>query len=422
MQKQVALARQMPQIKYEPKVDEVREIPEFITPKERKFIRETGLFVKTKRLARDKPISKETERRVMEIYNKLMRRLVAVYEVLEPDYERFDEHVKGRGNSKGREFRKMISRIRELIDETGDDPFVFRKRTGRHLDEIEEWKTRIENLLGEANIGLIHIKAKQVKRGEKDEKIAAGYAGIVRAAELYDLKSPTRFSTFAQFQIRAAMEREMKKTLKAIRYSEDCEELQLKISRYQQRFYAKSGRDPEPEEIMKEFGLSQEKMDLLLNLPQTVMPGMIPSCLWRERISTEIGDSDQLDLEYGFFLLDEREQKIIRMRLCGENLGLDETAKRLNLSKQRIYQLQDQAVLKLRAYFAMDNDCFPDAFERLPDVEREYLRLRLGIDSLPLQVDEIERAMNLPKNGDGTAARIEKSALSNLRSYLDKQQ
>ena len=220
--------------------------------------------------------------------------------------------------------------------------------------------------LVQANLRLvISIAKKYVGQGVLFmDLVQDGSLGLIKAAEKFDYKKGFRFSTYATWWIRQTIIRAIANNSKTIRIPVHMAE---KIRRYKNiysKLSAELNREPSDEEILKELKLPKEKLFL------------IRKAMEREPISLDmpIGDEINLedyipddihatpemkiektllktDIEEILKILTTREQEILTQRFGIGNRKiqtLDELGKKMGFSKERIRQIEEKAVRKLR--------------------------------------------------------------------------
>ena len=226
-----------------------------------------------------------------------------------------------------------------------------------------------KNLLITANLRLvINIAKKYVGRGMSlTDLIQEGNLGLIKAVDKFDYTKGFKFSTYATWWIRQAIERAIADKSRAIRIPVHMVETINKMNRVQHQLTQELGRDPTPEEI-------SEKMNGVLT-PEQIQDNLSLSL---EPVSLEksINDSDDTTLEdfiedkdsetptdyansqslkeqlYSSMKnLNEREQKVLRLRYGlddNQPRTLEEVGRELGVTRERIRQIEAKAIRKLR--------------------------------------------------------------------------
>ncbi len=226
-----------------------------------------------------------------------------------------------------------------------------------------------KNLLITANLRLvINIAKKYVGSGMSlTDLIQEGNLGLIKAVDKFDYTKGFKFSTYATWWIRQAIERAIADKSRAIRIPVHMVETINKMNRVQHQLTQELGRDPTPEEI-------SEKMNGVLT-PEQIQDNLSLSL---EPVSLEksINDSDDTTLEdfiedkdsetptdyansqslkeqlYSSMKnLNEREQKVLRLRYGlddNQPRTLEEVGRELGVTRERIRQIEAKAIRKLR--------------------------------------------------------------------------
>ncbi|GAB3678905.1 hypothetical protein GCM10027589_49160 [Actinocorallia lasiicapitis] len=239
--------------------------------------------------------------------------------------------------------------------------------TREDLEWLVEDGNRAKSHMLEANLRLVVSVAKKYSdRGlSLLDVVQEGNLGLIRAVEKFDYSKGYKFSTYAMWWIRQAIQRGFADSARTIRLPVHVLELLSKLSRVERDMHQRLGREPTDEELAVEMDKSPEQVRELLRTSR--QPISLDSTIGEDG-ETRIGDliedtdspeaSDLVDrqlmadqLRRALGVLSPREAKIMAMRFGlydGTPRTLDEIGKHLGLTRERIRQLEKESLSKLR--------------------------------------------------------------------------
>lgn len=302
-----------------------------------------------------------------------------VYEVLEDQGihvipEHTDEEEKDHAKTKKKEAEISVPEgvniddpVRMYLKEIGKVPLLTAQEEIDLAKRMEQGDEAASRKLAEANLRLVVSIAKRyVGRGMLFlDLIQEGNLGLIKAVEKFDYRKGYKFSTYATWWIRQAITRAIADQARTIRIPVHMVETINKLIRVSRQLLQELGREPAPEEIAEEMGLSEEKVREIQKIAQ-------------EPVSLETPIGEEEDSHLGDFIPDNdapapadaaaftllkeqllnvldtltpREEKVLRLRFGlddGKARTLEEVGKEFDVTRERIRQIEAKALRKLR--------------------------------------------------------------------------
>ena len=239
--------------------------------------------------------------------------------------------------------------VRMYLKEIGKVPLLTAEEEIEIAKQLEAGDESAKQKLAEANLRLVVSIAKRyVGRGMLFlDLIQEGNLGLIKAVEKFDYRKGFKFSTYATWWIRQAITRAIADQARTIRIPVHMVETINKLIRISRQLLQEYGREPTPEEIAREMGISEAKVREIIKIAQEPVshedapaPAEAASfALMKEQLM------DVLDT------LTPREEKVLRLRFGlddGHQRTLEEVGKEFNVTRERIRQIEAKALRKLR--------------------------------------------------------------------------
>ncbi|MFA7468712.1 MAG: RNA polymerase sigma factor RpoD, partial [Desulfotomaculaceae bacterium] len=257
--------------------------------------------------------------------------------------------------------------VRMYLKEIGRVPLLTPEEEINLAQRMEQGDEEAKRRLAEANLRLVVSIAKRyVGRGMLFlDLIQEGNLGLIKAVEKFDFRKGFKFSTYATWWIRQAITRAIADQARTIRIPVHMVETINKLIRVSRQLLQELGRDPVPEEIAREMGITEDKVREILKIAQE--PVSLETPIGEEEDShlgdfIEDHDARAPAEEASFTLLREqldevletltdREQKVLRLRFGlddGRARTLEEVGQKFGVTRERIRQIEAKTLRKLR--------------------------------------------------------------------------
>ena len=254
-----------------------------------------------------------------------------------------------------------------FLNEASRYPLLTKEDEVELAKAVERGDLRAKERMINSNLRLVVANAKRYQGQGLSllDLIQEGILGLIRAAEKFDWRRGYKFSTYATFWIRQAMQRALEQKARTIRIPTDLAQRERKVARAERELATQLGREPTDEEIAARAEIKPKDLERIRSASRVVTS-----------LDRPVGEEGDTDL--------------------GALLPSDQPAPEEEVS----VTLGEQALRH--------------AISRLPDQEREVVRLRYGINgNEPTTIRETGRQLGIPGR---EVAHLEERALRRLAS------
>lgn len=256
---------------------------------------------------------------------------------------------------KGRESRRKLAQ--------GVDDWEERERL---LWLVRDGQAGQEHLIKANSRLVVSVAKKYVGRGVPFlDLIQEGNIGLIRAVKKFDFRRGFKFSTYATWWIRQAVTRAIADQGRTIRVPVHMYEQINRLTRTSRQLVQELGRDPTTEEIAEELGVSPRKVEHIMRVSQRPLSLEMPVGEEEDSYLGDFIEDEDADapgeaagqqilrevIDEIFQSLTPREVRILQLRfglVDGYCYTLEEVGKKFGVTRERIRQIEAQALSRLR--------------------------------------------------------------------------
>ena len=317
--------------------------------------------------------------------NQLVEQLELAEEEVEQLYQQAQERDIEIKDDCGRERAAPVYVNGDLAAATTDALQLFLNEAGRYslltaAEEVELAK-RVERGDKEAkdrminsNLRLVISIAKRYQGHELPllDLIQEGIIGLIRAVEKFDWRRGFKFSTYATWWIRQAVQRGVANKARTIRIPVHISEREQRLRRAERELRAKLGRDPDEKEVAKAAKLPLEQVREVREAARAVTSldrpvGEEGDATFGDLVAKEHAPPPEEEvrvtlgreaLHRAVAELPDREREVVKLRygLNGDSdpASLDEIGRRLGITRERVRQIEAEALERLAVNRELD--------------------------------------------------------------------
>jgi len=260
-----------------------------------------------------------------------------------------------------------------FLNEIRRYPLLTAQQEVELAKRIEQGDAEAKERMINSNLRLVVSLAKRYQGQDLPllDLIQEGILGLIRAAEKFDWRRGYKFSTYATFWIRQAIQRGIANKARTIRIPVHIGQRERKVARAQRELAAKLGRPPTDEEVAEAAEVTVEEIEELRDSARTVTSldrplgdevgdaafgDIIPSDSPEPEEEVEVSLRSEA-LRRALDQLPDREREVVKLRFGvngDEPTPLRETGRRMGLSPERVRQIEGKALKRLAATREME--------------------------------------------------------------------
>ncbi|MCQ2211126.1 MAG: RNA polymerase sigma factor RpoD/SigA [Paludibacteraceae bacterium] len=257
--------------------------------------------------------------------------------------------------------------LEKYLQDISKEELITTEEEVELAQRIRNGDERAKDKLVRANLRFVVSVAKQYqnKGMSLTDLINEGNLGLIKAAERFDETRGFKFISFAVWWVRQSIQQALSEQSRIVRVPLNQVGLQNKIKRAISSFEQEFGRRPSVEEIADKMDVSEDKISEVLEIPDQIKSldapfgedgdGSLGDVLENtdspRADSSVMKDSLRREIERALSTLTEKEREVLKMSFGlgdSQELSLDEIGVRFDLTRERVRQIKEKAIVKLR--------------------------------------------------------------------------
>jgi RNA polymerase primary sigma factor len=259
-----------------------------------------------------------------------------------------------------------------FLNEVRRHPLLTAEDEVRLSKRVEQGDKEAKDQMINSNLRLVVSLAKKYQGNDLPllDLIQEGILGLIRAVEKFDWRRGYKFSTYATFWIRQAIQRGIANKARTIRIPVHIGQRERKVARIERELHNQLGRVPTDEEVAKEADISVDDIEEIRDAARAVTSLDRPIGEEGDASFGDIMPSDDPEpeeevevslraeaLHRALDELPDREKEVVKLRFGvngNDPTPLRETGRRMGLSPERVRQLEAKALKRLAATREME--------------------------------------------------------------------
>ncbi len=282
--------------------------------------------------------------------------------------EKKEEGADGTAAAKRKSASSGLDAIKYYLKEIRKTPLLTFEQEQALAKRVAEGDQEARARMIEANLRLVvAIGKKYINRGlQFSDIIEEGNLGLIRAVEKFQYQRGFKFSTYASWWIKQAIERAIVNQTRTIRLPVHIAEIVNSYMRATRQLTQALGREPQTEEIAKKMKVTIEKVRSISQVVrETYSLDMLIGDQEEDTLKDILQDTNALSpasfsdeirrrehIDEWLQQLSVSERRVVEMRfglVDGESRTLDAIGKEFGITRERVRQIETQALNKLRA-------------------------------------------------------------------------